>query len=78
MSDTKKKTYVKIGKLYKNDRNGDIYFSGPLGAARAYLFKSKFPSKEGSEVWNLMLAEPEQQPQQLQHQPAYSSPQEFE
>lgn len=75
MTDTKKKTYVKIGKLYKNDRNGDVYYSGPLGAARAYLFKSKFPSKEGSEVWNLMLAEPEQQ---QQHQPYNNAPSEFE
>lgn len=72
MSDTKKK-YVKIGKLYRNDRGGDVYYSGPLGSARAYLFKSKFTSKDGGEVWNLMLAEPEQQ-----HQPASSSPSEFE
>lgn len=76
MSDTKKK-YVKIGKLYRNDRNGDVYYSGPLGAARAYLFKSKFPSKDGGEVWNLMLAEPEQQ-QQQHHQPYNAAPSEFE
>lgn len=75
MSDQqKKKNYVKIGKLYKNDRNGDVYYSGPMGQARVYLFKSKFPSKDGGEVWNLMLAEAEQQ----QHQPTYSAPSEFE
>lgn len=73
MTDKSKRQYVKIGKLYKNDRGGDIYYSGPLGNARCYLFKSKFPSKDGSEVWNLMLAEQEEK-----HQPVNAAPAEFE
>lgn len=69
----KKKTYVKIGKLFKNERNGEISYGGVMGNARVNLFKSKFPSRDGGEVWNLMVSEAEEK-----HQPVTATPQEFD